>query len=243
MFLTFYRYRTEAEIAAEAAQATTTVVPEPEEPAIDLDTALDQLDAELQKLDELSARQREFPSTIANIDGKLKELEGQDLDTLQALEARSAQVGKYANMRLLAASQAEKTKAKVAAQQEITLRIGLRAAGLLEQRWWANHTLLADEARDEFHRLFHHAFELQNLLMSYKPLVLLGWLKAPDFRTGALDTKLVRCRQLRKSADRLREFERMTFQEISTELEALDRESWEAGSKGIASRPDIQPRP
>jgi hypothetical protein len=70
---------------------TVSEAPVAEEP-IDLDTALDQLDAELQKLDLLSARQREFPSAIANIDGKLKELEAQDLDTLQALEARSAQV-------------------------------------------------------------------------------------------------------------------------------------------------------
>jgi hypothetical protein len=61
-----HRYRTEAEIAAEAAQPATTVAAESEEPAIDLDTALDRLDAELQKLDELSARQREFPSTIAS---------------------------------------------------------------------------------------------------------------------------------------------------------------------------------
>jgi hypothetical protein len=82
------------------------------------------LDAELQNLDELSARPREFPSTIASIDGKLKELEAQDLDTVQALEARSAQVGKYANMRLLAASQADKTRAKVAAQQEVVIKAG-----------------------------------------------------------------------------------------------------------------------
>jgi hypothetical protein len=90
-----YSYRTEAEAEAEAAGVKSKpAATEPEEPA-DLDTALDQLDAELQKLDELTARQREFPSTIANIDGKLKELEAQDLDTLQALEARSARWASY----------------------------------------------------------------------------------------------------------------------------------------------------
>jgi hypothetical protein len=236
-----YRYRTEAEIAAEAVaakQTTTTLAPEPEEPA-DLDTALDQLKAELQKLDNLADKEREFPSTIATIDGKLKELEAQDLDTLQALESRSAQVAKQSNMRLLAVSQLGKVKTAISAQQEVVLKIGARAAGLLEQRWWTNHTRLADEARIEFHRLFFHPFELDDLLMSYKPLVLLGWLKAPDFRTGALDTKLVRCRQLRQSADRLREFEKMTFQEVADELDAQDRESRERAQqvRKIGSEP------
>src|SRR6516165_10530551 len=88
-----YRYRTEAEIAAEAEQPTTTVAPESAEPAIDLDAELNRLDAELAKFDDLVTSQGEFPNTIANTDGKLKELEAQDLDTLQALEPRSAPDG------------------------------------------------------------------------------------------------------------------------------------------------------
>jgi hypothetical protein len=241
---TTYRYRTEAEAAAEPAaleQTSATRAEAQPEPA-DLDAALTELDDCLQKLDNLAGKEREFPSTIANIDGKLKELEAQDLDTLQALESRSAQVSKLSNMRLLAASQAKKVTVAIAAQREAVIKIGTRAACLLEQRWWANYSRLADEARGEFHRLFHHPFELEDLLASYKPLVLLGWLKAPDFRTGALDTKLVRCRQLRQSADRLREFERMTFQEVSDELEAQDRESRERAQqvRKIGSEPVLR---
>jgi valyl-tRNA synthetase len=143
-------YKSQAEADAEAtALSQTSVTVATEEPA-DLSTALDRLDVELEKLDNLAAKEQEFPNTIANIDGKLKELEAQDLDALQSLEARSAQVGKLSNMRLLAAAQAKKTRAKVTEQQEAVIKIGARAGGFLEQRWWANYTRLADEIRVKF---------------------------------------------------------------------------------------------
>jgi hypothetical protein len=64
------------------------------------------------------------------------------------------------------------------------------------------------------------------VLNKYKPLALLDWLKPPDvLRTGAIDTKLVRARQLRTVANRLREFRAMSFEEISAELEAQDSEA------------------
>jgi hypothetical protein len=220
-----HRYRTEAEIAAEAAQPTRAVAPEPLEPALDLDGALSRLDAELQKLDKLAAKEREFPSTIADIDGKLKELESQDLDTLPALEARSAQVGKYTNMRLLAAAQAQKTKAAIAQQQAVVLKIGTEAASQAEQLWWSLHTTAVAQAESEFSKLFYHSYESPDVLNRFKPLVLLGWLRIPDFRSGAADTKLVRARQLRTAANRLREFRAMSFEEISADLEAQDSEA------------------
>jgi hypothetical protein len=220
-----YRYRTEAEIAAEAAQPTTTVAPEPLEPALDLDGALSRLDAELQKLDELAARDREFPGTIAGIESKLTELESQDLDTLPALEARSAQVGKYTNMRSLAASQAKKTKAAIAQQQAIVLKTGTQAASLAEQFWWTLRTAAATQAEAEFSRLFYHAFESLEVLNRFKPVTLLERLKVPELRAGAADVKLTRCRQLRGSVDRLREFSTMSFEEVAAELEAQDSEA------------------
>jgi hypothetical protein len=240
-----YRFRSDAEREAEAAAANqpkaTVTEPPPEQPA-DLDTALDQLDAELQKLDDLAGKEREFPSTIANIDGKLKELEAQDLDTLQSLEARSAQMGKYANMRVLAASQAKKVKAAIAAQQEVVLKIGSQAASLAQRLWWDFHKEAFGQAEAELNRLFHHAYESPNLLEKYKPLVLLTWLKVPDFYIGTLDTKIVRCRQLRERANKLREFGAMTFAQVSEKLNQLDRESRERAQqvRQIASEPVLR---
>ena len=51
------------------------------------------------------------------IDSKLRELESQDLSTLEAFEARQAQQGKYANMKHLAQSQAKKLEAAIRAQE------------------------------------------------------------------------------------------------------------------------------
>jgi hypothetical protein len=124
----------------------------------------------------------------------------------------------------------------IADQTTAVIKIGERIAACLEQLWWDNYTRLADEARGEFHRLFYHAFELLDLLASYKPLALLGWLKAPHFRAGALDIKLTRYRQLRESANKLREFERMTFEEVSDELERTSLATVRACSVRIAPR-------
>ena len=121
---TTYRFRTQEEIAAEAAQPSKAVAPEPEEPAIDLDAELSRLDDCLQKLDELVAKEQEFPRHIAEIDTRLRKLEGEDLSTLEALESRQAHQGKLANMKLLADSKAKKTQAAIGSQQEIAIKIG-----------------------------------------------------------------------------------------------------------------------
>jgi hypothetical protein len=71
---------------------------------------LNRLDAALSTLDELNARQREFPRHVAEIDTKLKKLAGEDLSTLEALESHQAQQGKLADMKLLAGGQAKKTQ-------------------------------------------------------------------------------------------------------------------------------------
>jgi hypothetical protein len=89
----------------------------PAEEPVDLDTELDRLDATLATLDELSARQREFPRHIAEIDAKLAKLAAEDLSTLEALESRQAQQGKYANMKHLAQGQAKKLEAAIRAQE------------------------------------------------------------------------------------------------------------------------------
>jgi hypothetical protein len=99
-----YRYRTEAEIAdeaeAEAAAAKQTSVTVAEAPPpVDLDALLTELGAQLEKLDFLVTKEREFPGNVTRIDDRLRELEGQDLSTLEALEARSAQASKLANMK------------------------------------------------------------------------------------------------------------------------------------------------
>jgi hypothetical protein len=88
---TTYRFRTQGEIDAEAvAPAQSALAPEPEEPAIDLDAELDRLEDCLQKLDELVAKEQEFPRHIAEIDTRLRKLEGEDLLSLEALESRQA---------------------------------------------------------------------------------------------------------------------------------------------------------
>jgi hypothetical protein len=237
---TSYTYRPAADVDAATTtleQPSVTVAETREEAPADLDALLGALDSALARLDELSAKDAHFPAELAAIEAKHKTLTDQELDSIEAIQSRSAEMSKIAAMRELAAVRQKRLKSSLTAQIKIVIETGTRAASLLEQRWWANHTRLADEARGEFHRLFRHPFELEGLLASYKPLVLLSWLKVPDFRTGAVDTKLVRCRQLRGSADRLREFERMTFQEVSDELEAQDRESRERRSTKPAGYP------
>jgi hypothetical protein len=75
------------------------------------------------------------------------------LDTLQALEARSAQAGKLTNMIQLAAFQFDKTRAKVAEQQKVVIELGTQIAARLEQQWWDTHIKRADEIKTEFDRL------------------------------------------------------------------------------------------
>jgi hypothetical protein len=71
----------------------------------------------------------------------------------------------------------------------------------------------------------------QNLQDAYKPMTLLQWRLRPlnfyDSRFAPPETKITKCRALRSAANRLVEFEKMTFAEISDELDALDRESRE----------------
>jgi hypothetical protein len=219
----------EQEADATAAKESSVPVAEAraEEPPADLDTELNRLDAALGKLDELTTKNAHFPAELAAIETKHKILTDQELDSIEAMQARSAEMSKLSAMRELGQVRQKKLATAITAQTKAVIEIGGRAASLLEQRWWTNYTRLADEARGEFHRLFFHPFELPDLLASYKPLVLLNWLKIPDFRTGALDIKLTKCRALRVSSDRLREFEKMTFEELSEELEAQERESRE----------------
>jgi hypothetical protein len=142
-----YRYRPQSKIDTEAAalvQGTTTQAPKPEEePVVDLDILLDRLDDELQRLDQLLSAQEQIPNHVAEVDRQSQKLEAEDFPTLKALEARSAEASKLANMRLLAISRSKKLEAAVASQREATLKAGCEAAAVLERQWWANYSRLA----------------------------------------------------------------------------------------------------
>jgi hypothetical protein len=187
---------------------------------------LEELDSVLARFDELTDKVAIFPAELATIEAKHKTLTDQELDSIEAIEARSAQMSKIAAMRELATSRPKKLKAAVAAQQELAIKIGTRIADNLEQRWWANYTKRADEIGAKFDELFYRSALDQNLQDAYRPITLLQWLRPPDFRTSRFspaDGKIVKCRGLRKAANKLAEFERMSFGQIAERLEALTR--------------------
>jgi hypothetical protein len=197
-----------------------------EEPPADLNTVLDELDSALARFDELTEKLTNFPAELAAIEAKHKTLTDQELDSIESIEARSAQMSKIAAMRELAVTRQKKLTSAVAAQQEITIKVGERIATLLEQRWWNNYTRRAEEVRIKFDELFYRSALDQNLQDSYVPIVLLQWLRVPDFRTSRFspaDVKIGKCRQLREAAAKLAEFEKMSFSEIAQRVEDLTR--------------------
>jgi hypothetical protein len=100
----------------------------------------------------------------------------------------------------------------------------------LERIWWNNYVKRADEIEREFSRLFHGFGLNQDLQDSYVPIVALKWMQVPSFNVSRFsppDTKIAKCRQLRESAVKLREFESMTFQEIAARVDEMDRKSRE----------------
>jgi hypothetical protein len=216
-------------VPADALKPVEAPLPEPPPPPapIDLGVLLTELDAELEKLDSLVSKEREFPGNITRIDGRLRELEGQDLSTLEALEARSAQAAKLVNMKHLAEVQAKKNSAAIQTQTKVVIEIGAAAARRLEVIWYELYAERATQIKAEFDRLFYHAFESQDLLASYKPLTLLKFLKFPDLVTSSLDLKITRFRQLRKAVDQLKAFETMTLEQVGERLEEIDRETRE----------------
>jgi hypothetical protein len=223
-----YRYRSEAEIAAEAAQPPRTVAAEAqEEPAIDLDTALNRLDAALATLDELIGTDQRLPAELDSIEKRREALTDQQLDSVEGIMSRSSEMAKLCAMAELGQIRQKKLKSAITAQEAVVLKIGGQAASLAEQLWWDLRTKAHAEAETEFSRLFFHAYEHPDILNKFRPVVLLDWLRPPDFRTGATSTKIVRARGLRTSLDRLKEFSGMSFEEISAELEAQDREARE----------------
>jgi len=97
-----YRFRSEAEREAEAAaanqpKATVTEPPAEETPA-DLDGALAALDDELAKLDELIRTNQGFPAELEVIAARRKNLVDQELDSVAAIESRSAEMAKNSAM-------------------------------------------------------------------------------------------------------------------------------------------------
>ena len=70
----------------------------------------------------------------------------------------------------------------------------------------------------------------QSLRDAYKPITLLGWLKAPNFNVSRFsppDNKITQCRLLGESANKLKKFQESSFEQINEELENLDRRSRE----------------
>jgi len=143
------------------------------EPPADLDAMLDELDSILARFDGLTGKERNFPAELAAIEAKRDALTNQELDSIEPIESRSAEASKLSAMQELAVTQRKKVKNLIESQQEAAIKLGERVAALLEQRWWANYTCLADEIRIEFDRLFYRSALDQALQNAYRPLTLL----------------------------------------------------------------------
>ena len=215
---TNYRFRSEAEREAEVAaanqtSATVTKAP-PEEAPVNLDTLLDELDSALARFDELNTKAGNFPAEAAAIESRHEALMNQELDSIESIEARSAQASKIIAMREVLTVRQKKVHAAIGAEQDTAIKIGTQIAALLEARWWSNYVKRADEIKFEFERLFYRSGFDQNLQDSYVRIVLLKWMQVPNFnvsRFSQVDVKLAKCRQLRETANKLAEFERMSF--------------------------------
>jgi hypothetical protein len=189
-------YRLKAEVEAQEAaakQAKATVQPPAEETPADLDTAVDALDAELRKYDKLKTKQAELPATIAGLEKKRDALTSQELDSVEAIQSRSAQMSNVSATLELATLRQKRLKTDIAAQEKVLIDIGTKANNLAQQFWSSLQREAFDQARTEFDRLFYHAYEHMDTLEKYKPLALLQWLKIPDLFTSSVDTKLSGC--------------------------------------------------
>jgi hypothetical protein len=213
-------------VTVEQQSATVTESPAEETPA-DLDTVLKPLDTELEKRDELIGKAERLPAELAEIEKKHEALTSQELDTIEAIESRSAQMGKIAASREIATARQKRIKTDIAAQTEVVLKIGAQANGLAEQLWSSLHTKAYAEAKRELERLFFRAYEHPDVLSKFRPVARLESMKIPDLYTSSIDLKITRFRQLPERVARLRAFEKMTFEEISAELELQDRKSRE----------------
>jgi hypothetical protein len=217
--------------AATVEQANAPVAKAPAEDApIDLDSALATLDDELRKLDELTEKLANFPAELVSIESKREALVSQELDSVEAIQSRSAEASKLGAMIELGQARQKKLTNAVAAQQEITIKVGERIATLLEQRWWNSYVKQCNQVQLEFDRLFYRSALGQDLQNSYKPLTLLEWLRVPDFRTSRFspaDVKIGKSRRLREAANKLAEFEKMSFAQIADRVDEIDRKSRE----------------
>jgi hypothetical protein len=74
-------------------EQTNATAPALAEPA-DLDTMLNELDSALTRFDELTAKDRNFPSQLAAIEKKHGALTNQELDSVEAIQSRSAEMPK-----------------------------------------------------------------------------------------------------------------------------------------------------
>jgi hypothetical protein len=176
-----------------------------EEVPMGVDGALTELDAALAKLDELTGKANRFPAEMAAIEKKREALGNQAVDSLAAIEARSAEMAKNSAMAELATLRQKRLKTDISAQEAVVLKIGAQANSLAQQLWSSLEREAFEQARSKLDELFYRAFEHQATLEKYKPLALLQSLKIPDLFTSSVDTKIIRFRHLRERVDKLRE--------------------------------------
>jgi hypothetical protein len=231
---TTYTFRPQAEIDAEASATGQTnagaLAEAPAQQPANLDTLLDELDSVLARLDELAIKAGNLPVEAAAIQAKHEALTSQELDSVEGIEARSAQMSKLSAMRELVAIRKKKVEIAIGKEQESAIELGTQIAGLLESKWWKLYTARANEIETEFNRLFYRFGLEQNLQDAYKPITLLAWIRPPNFRDGRFtppEIRITRCRALRQAANKLDEFEKMSFQEIAARIEQIDSEARE----------------
>jgi hypothetical protein len=182
---------------------------------------------------------------LAAIEKKHEVLVNQELDSVESIQARSAEMSKLSAMRELATIRQKKLKTAITEAQEAVIKLGAQIAALLEQRWWDNYIKQADQIKNTFDQLFYRSALEQNLQDSYVPIVLLQWLRVPSFNVSRFslpDGKIVKCRQLRESANQLAEFESMSFAQIAARVAQLDRETREQAQRRrqIGSEPVLR---
>jgi len=139
-------------------------------------------------------------------------------------------MSKIAAMRELAQTRQKKLKAAIVAQQEVVIKLGPRIVSRLEAVWWGHHSKWGQELEREFGRLFYRCGVPPGLQDSYAPITLLQWIRVPNFRVSRFEWPepiIVKCRRLRESAKKLKEFGAMTFAQARERLEELDRQARE----------------
>ena len=224
---TVYKSKAEADLEVAAGKPKSAETPQE---LVNQDALLDELDSILARFDKLTAKLGNFPAEAKEAEARYEALAAQELDSIKAIESRSAEMSKAIAMREVLTVQRKKVQADMMVEQEAAIKIGTQIAHLLESRWWSNYNRRAAEIERKFNQLLYQFGLEQNLRDAYLPIVLLQWIKPPNFyfaRFTPPDVKITSCRGLRKSANQLAEFDSMSFAQITARIEQIDRENRE----------------